>query len=375
VKRALLNLVKELDKKYRPAGVNKPVVARAKDLSPIVYIPTASPVVSFVLGTGGWPQGKLIEFFGPEGAGKTTMGVMALQDCLKQDQQGRAVAVIDVEHRFNMKWAETLGLDLDQTLVSQPENGEEATDIMVDLCRSGDICAILYDSIGGSPGRKAADSFRERAEIIAEVAKVMGRNIRNMAPSANLRDVTVFYLNQLRADMDGQGKYKRIITPGGHAVKHGMSVRLYIRPGSSKWSVKGKDIEGKSADVSVGFSMKFKTVKNSYGPYPREAWSEFFFAPSSWHEGVGFDVQEDLQRLGLLLGIIKRSGPTYTWGKVKAKGRDPFFKALASQDLFDDLHQEVMNAILDGKKSTMTGKDIGEPEPEFVGPDVSDPEV
>jgi RecA/RadA recombinase len=148
--------------------------------------------------------------------------------------------------------------------------------------------------------------------------------------------------NQVRANMDP--KSRAIITPGGHAVKHLMSVRLYIRPGTDRKTDKSGDYV-----VDVGFPMIFKTVKNTFGPPTRTAFSDFYFAPSHWYDGVGFDIHSDLQRLGILTGTIKGSGGGwYEWeaGGIKAKGRDKFFEALKAANRDEEFAKEVLSLLL-----------------------------
>ena len=174
--------------------------------------------MAHLLAIGGWPEGKLIEFFGKEHSGKSSFALLALLDCYRYYKGEKMVAYIDLEHRFNPDWAETLGLEVGKDLiVVQPPDAETGTDMMVNLIKSNEICAIVWDSTGAAATKHSMQQLTDKSDRVGGNAAVMKRNVQTVAPLANLYGVTCFYLNQLRADMDG---YNRPMTPGGHAVKH-----------------------------------------------------------------------------------------------------------------------------------------------------------
>lgn len=361
------SLIADINKRYSIDGADKPVISRASQLPPVAKIRCSSPVLSYLL-QGGWPRGKLIEVFGKEHVGKTTVALLGMQDAWAFEDGRRSLAVIDIEHRWNEEWARRLGLPVDDIVVVQPKTAEDATDIMKRLIESKSICGMLFDSIGAAQTETQAKDFAERQSIVGGSAAVMSRNVRVIAPLANLYDCTVWYANQLRADMDG---YNRPMTPGGHAVKHMMSVRLYIRTGKDRYFA--KDPEGN--DIQVGFAMVFKVVKNSYGVPFREGWSDFYFEPSAvWLDHVGFDVNRDYQRLGLAFGLIQRSGPWYSYRDVKERGRDAFFRALNDSGLMPALIEEVYQAIDAGFDKPFSPMP-DEPPPVPVGVDIDDADV
>ena len=340
-------LIAELNK-FTPQGSNKPIAMRGNSIEKIKAIPTFSPALDYLLSVGGWPEGKLIEFFGKEHSGKSSFALMALKDCYDFYKGEKLVAYIDLEHRFNPEWAEKLGLKVDESLiVVQPPDAETGTDMMVELIKSKEICAIVWDSTGAAATKHSMQQLTDKNDKMGGNAAVMKRNVQTVAPLANLYDVTVFYLNQLRADMDG---YNRPMTPGGHAVKHAMSVRIYLRPGTDKYFDK---VDGEN--VQVGFPIVMKTVKNSYGPPFREGWTDFYNQPNVNLDHPGIDTRRDLARMGILLGIANRAGAWFTWKDIKAQGRDSFFEQIWSQGRGEEFAQEIRDTIKNG--NTLVLKD------------------
>lgn len=361
-------LISELNKKYTPEDAKIPVVAKSDDRPPQLFIPTSSPALGFVLGTGGWPIGHLSEFFGKEHAGKTSLMMIALKDAYEYYDGQRPIAYIDIEHRFNEQWAKLLGLPSDMIVV-QPTNAEMATDIMQTLIhpKVGEgVCAIGFDSIGGAAVSSEFDTFGEREYVLGKAAAVMTRNVKTIAPLANLYQCTVFFTNHIRADFSG---YNRPITPGGHAVKHMMSVRMYLWPSTKPDTKKMDKIDGQ--EVQVGFEMNFRVIKNTFGPPGREGKSTFYFRPSRLFDGVGFDVEEDIQALGLLTDVIKRSGSFYSYRDIKVQGREPFFAKLREEGLYDKLFQDVQSRLGSRVMSMFApDEDRGDA---FI--DITDPEI
>ena len=350
-KDAIDKLIKDLNR-FTPEGSSKPIVLRGNDLERINAIPCFTPALAYMLAVGGWPEGKLIELFGKEHSGKSSFALLALKDCLDYYDGKKLVAYIDLEHRFNPEWAEKLGLKVDENLiVVQPPDAETGTDMMVELIKSKEICAIVWDSIGAAATKHSMQQLTEKNDKMGGNAAVMKRNVPTVAPLANLYGVTCFYLNQLRADMDG---YNRPMTPGGHAVKHAMSVRLYLRPGSDKYFDK---INGEN--VQVGFPVVMKTVKNSYGPPFREGWTDFYNQPCAFLDHPGIDTQRDLARMGILLGVAKRQGAWFSWRDIKEQGRDKFFEAVWSSGLKDEFEAEIVAATKRGSSiTTVDGDDF-----------------
>jgi recombination protein RecA len=330
-------LLQDLNK-FTPDGANRPIAMRGSNVEKVRSIPCFSPSLAYLLAIAGWPEGKLIEIFGKEHAGKTSFALLALKDCFDYYKGEKLVAYIDLEHRFNPEWAETLGLPVDNNLiVIQPPDAESGTDMMVELIKSKRICAIVWDSVGGAATRHSMQALTDKNDRMGGAASVMKRNVQTVAPLANLYNVTCFYLNQLRADMDG---YNRAMTPGGHAVKHAMSVRLYLRPGSDKYFDK---INGEN--TQVGFPIVMKTVKNSYGPPLREGWTDFYSQPSIWLDHAGIDVERDLTRMGILVGAVTKAGSWYSYEDIKEQGRESFFQTLYASGKKEEFFNKVVELI------------------------------
>lgn len=365
---AIESLIKELNK-FTPEGSTKPIAFRGNNIERINAIPTFTPALSYLLAVGGWPEGKLIEFFGKEHSGKSSFALMALKDCYDYYKGEKLVAYVDLEHRFNPEWAEKLGLKVDESLiVVQPPDAETGTDMMVSLIKSKEVCAIVWDSTGAAATKHSMQQLTDKNDRMGGNAAVMKRNVQTVAPLANLYGVTCFYLNQLRADMDG---YNRPMTPGGHAVKHAMSVRIYLRPGSDKYFDK---INGEN--VQVGFPVVMKTVKNSYGPPFREGWTDFYNQPNAFLDHPGVDTKRDLARMGILLGVAQRAGAWFSWKDIKAQGRDSFFDQIWESGRGAEFEEEIVAAIKKGSGFAEVEND------EFFGrpltadsDDVNDPDV
>lgn len=363
-------LVDDLNKKH--GGGRVPAVVLGSDVPPVEPVPCASPALGFVLGIGGWPKARLVEILGKEHAGKTSLVLLALKDCFDHEGGKRSVAFVDIEHRFDPEWARYLGLEVgDDLVLVQPENAEAATDIALDLIRTGDVCALAWDSVGASMSSDAHMSYEEKQRVMAWTAVVMTRNVNKMAPVAHKYDCTVLYLNQLRADMSGGNRPSPWYTPGGHAMRHMTSVRLYLRSSAERYFERR---EGFKDPVQVGFRMYFKTLKNSWAPPYREGSSDFYFEPCEACPHVGFDTDADVAALALAFGIVEQRGGHYYWGDLRAQGRDNFLAKARSEGRFEALG-EAVRALVSAAPVSKIDAPLGPQEVTPDGPDISDPNV
>jgi len=342
--RSLDKVLDDMNKKFTKEGMFKDVITRGKS-KPSDRIPCTPPVLSYLL-QGGWVGGKLHELIGKEQSGKSTTILLALKDIFEFYNGERPIAYLDIEHRFNESWAVELGVPVDEMIIAQPTSAEQATDIMATLIENHDVCAIAFDSVGGAASLDELKTFEEKGVAMTGVAKTMTRNVKTIAPLANLYNSTVFYSNQMRDDISG---YHQVVTPGGNAVKHMATVRLLIKKGraESRHIIKDimPDVNGKINAIPVGSPIIYKTLKNTWGLPERIAWSDFFFKPSELFDHVGFDVDADIQQLGLATEVIERNGAWYNMGEIKAQGREAFFDKLKEENAYDDMYKEIMERL------------------------------
>jgi recombination protein RecA len=370
-KQLLNKLRDEINSDFTPKGSHKPVASLGDDFDYVNAIPTFSPTLDYLLGIGGWPEGKLIEIFGKEYSGKSTMAILALKDCYDYYKGKKVVGYIDIEHRFNKEWAEKLGFVVGENLlVVQPEDAESGTDVMTRMIKSDLFCAIVWDSIGAAATSFSKQELTEKKSKPGGNAAVMGRCVQTNGPLANLYDVTIFMINQLRDDMDGR---HQLIRPGGHAVKHQMSVVLYLRPGTEKYfdKVNGEDLQ-------VGFPIMIKTLKNSYGPALIQGWTDFYNQPSQYLDHIGIDYESDLYRISILLGVVKKAASWYSWKEFKEQGADKLLRKVVESNRKEELLADVRSAIKQGSKRDRSIEQELESEfgkKLFDGPDINDPEI
>ena len=262
---------------------------------------TGSPSLDRALGCGGYPRGRVVEIYGPESSGKTTLTLHALAQCQKA---GGVAAFIDAEHALDIQYARQLGVNVEQLLISQPDSGEQALDIAESLARSGAIDAIVIDSVA---------ALVPRAEIEGDMgdqhmglqARLMSQALRKLTPAAFRSGTTIFFINQLRMKL-GVTFGSPETTTGGHALKYYASVRLDIRRIGAV----------KNNDVVVGNQTRVKVVKNKLAPPFRQAEFEIRF-------GTGIDAVGDLLDVATSQGVVTKRGSYYSYGELTlGQGRE-----------------------------------------------------
>lgn len=263
-------------------------------------VSTGSLSLDYALGIGGYPLGRVIEIAGAEGTGKTTGVLHALNNYLKQFPD-RGVGFIDMEHRLETDWAENFIDEPDRMIVVKPSDAEEGVNIYRDLAKSGQVSAIAWDSIGGSPTAKGLEKdantreFAGNSGIITQFAKYA----TTLSGKFNF---TTIGINQIREDMSG---YQRHMTPGGRAWKHACSLRLQVKRGP-----KGKDGEVfqkiNGEDMLVGYQVHVKVIKSSVGAPGRIATYWFYNVKNDL--GFGIDQIEEVARLSVLTEVVERRG-------------------------------------------------------------------
>lgn len=296
----------------------------------VEVIPTGSIGLNAALGVGGYPRGRIIEIYGPESSGKTTLAIHAIAEAQKQ---GGIAAFIDAEHAFDRFYAEKLGVDVDNLLISQPDCGEQALDIAEQLIRSSAIDIIVVDSVA---------ALTPKAEIEGDMgdnrvglqARLMSQALRKLTSTISKTNTTCIFINQLREKI-GVMFGNPETTTGGNALKFYASVRLDIRRVS----------QIKDGDEVKGNQVRVKVVKNKVAPPFRKAEFDIMF-------GSGISRSGEIIDLGVQLGIIKKSGSWFSYRDSKlAQGRD------ASKQMMEDnpeLAEEIEKQIM----SKLTGKEL-----------------
>ncbi len=292
----------------------------------VEVIPTGSIGLNAALGVGGYPKGRIIEIYGPESSGKTTLAIHAMAECQKA---GGVCAFIDAEHAFDRFYAEKLGVDISNIYISQPDNGEQALEIADQLIRSSAIDLIVIDSVAALTPKKEIEGDMGDSSVGLQ-ARLMSQALRKMTSTISKTNTTCIFINQLREKI-GVMFGSPETTTGGNALKFYASVRLDIRKN-------GPTI--KDGDIAIGNKVKVKVVKNKVAPPFRFAEFEITFGEGISRLGEIVDLSEQFD-------IIKKSGSWYSYGDSKlGQGRDAVKALLADNpELCDELEAKIMEKL------------------------------
>ncbi|MBF36211.1 MAG: recombinase RecA [Crocinitomicaceae bacterium] len=320
--KALQATLDRLDKSY-----GKGAVMRLGDdpSEALEVIQTGSISLNRALGVGGFPKGRVVEIYGPESSGKTTLAIHAIAEAQKN---GGIAAVIDAEHAFDQFYAQNLGVDIENLLISQPDNGEQALEIADNLIRSGAIDIIVIDSVA---------ALTPKAEIEGEMgdsqmglqARLMSKALRKLTGTISKANTCCIFINQLREKI-GVMFGNPETTTGGNALKFYSSVRVDIRRSSAI----------KNADKVIGNRTRVKIVKNKVAPPFQQAEFDIMY-------GEGISKVGEIIDLGVDMNIISKSGSWYAYGDTKlGQGRDAVKEILKDNpELFEELENKIVEQL------------------------------
>ena len=331
--KALQAAMAKIDKEYGKGAIMKLGDDKVEN---VAVIPTGSIGLNYALGVGGYPRGRIIEIYGPESSGKTTLAIHAMAEVQKA---GGIAAIIDAEHAFDRFYAEKLGVNTDELLIAQPDSGEQGLDIADELIRSAAVDLVVIDSVAAlTPKAEIAGDMGDNK--VGLQARLMSQALRKMTASVNKTGTTVIFINQLREKI-GVMFGNPETTTGGNALKFYASVRLDIR----------KTGQIKDGDQVKGNQVRVKVVKNKVAPPFKKAEFDLMF-------------NEGISRIGELLDfavateVIKKSGSFFSYGDTKlGQGRDNVKAVLADNpDLCDEIEAKISEKIKEMGLETVLDK-------------------
>ena len=320
--KALQAAMSKIEKDFGRGSVMKLGDEQIEDVE---VIPTGSLALNAALGVGGYPKGRIIEIYGPESSGKTTLAIHAIAEAQKR---GGIAAFIDAEHAFDRFYAKKLGVDVDELLISQPDNGEQALEIADQLIRSSAIDIIVIDSVAALTPKAEIEGDMGDNKVGLQ-ARLMSQALRKLTSTISKTNTTCIFINQLREKI-GVMFGNPETTTGGNALKFYASVRLDIRRVTTL----------KDGDTPIGNQVRVKIVKNKVAPPFRKAEFEITFGEGISHVG-------EIADLGVELGIIKKSGSWFSYGESRlGQGRDAVKKIIKDNpELSEELEGKIAEAL------------------------------
>lgn len=325
--KALQLTMEKMEKTFGKGAVMKMGDGAIEDIE---VIPTGSITMDLALGVGGYPKGRVVEIYGPESSGKTTLAIHAIAEVQKQ---GGIAAFIDAEHAFDQFYAQKLGVNISELIISQPDNGEQALEIADNLIRSGAVDLLIVDSVA---------ALTPKAEIEGEMgdsqmglqARLMSKALRKLTGSINKAGTCCIFINQLR-DKIGVMFGNPETTTGGNALKFYASVRVDIR----------RATQIKDGEEVIGNRTKVKIVKNKVAPPFRKAEFDIMY-------GEGISKVGEIIDIGVEMNILKKSGSWFSYGETRlGQGRDAVKSLiLDNPEMMEELEAKIKEALASNGK-------------------------
>ncbi len=320
--KALQAAMAKIEKDFGKGSIMKMGDQQIEDVE---VIPTGSLALNAALGVGGYPKGRIIEIYGPESSGKTTLAIHAIAEA---QRNGGIAAFIDAEHAFDRFYAAKLGVNVGEQLISQPGTGEQALEIADQLIRSSAIDIIVIDSVAALTPKAEIEGDMGDNKVGLQ-ARLMSQALRKLTSTISKTNTTCIFINQLREKI-GVMFGSPETTTGGNALKFYASVRLDIRRVTTL----------KDGDTPIGNQVRVKIVKNKVAPPFRKAEFEITFGEGISHAGEVVD-------LGVELGIVKKSGSWFSYGETRlGQGRDAVKKVIKDNpELTEEIEQKIAEAL------------------------------
>ncbi|WP_431804170.1 recombinase RecA [Microbacterium sp. bgisy203] len=332
--KALESALAQIDRQFGKGSVMR---LGSDERAPVAVIPTGSIALDVALGVGGLPRGRIVEIYGPESSGKTTLTLHAIANV---QRAGGIAAFVDAEHALDPDYAQKLGVDIDQLLVSQPDTGEQALEIADMLVRSGAIDLVVIDSVAALVPKAEIEGEMGDSHVGLQ-ARLMSQALRKLTGGLNQTGTTMIFINQLREKI-GVFFGSPETTAGGKALKFYASVRLDIRRIETL----------KDGTEAVGNRTRVKVVKNKMAPPFKQAEFDILY-------GVGISREGSLIDYGVDQGIVKKSGAWYTYdgeqlGQGKENARNFLLK---NTDIAADIEQKILQKLGIGQPKVVEGSD------------------
>ena len=334
--KALDLAIKQIDKAF---GKGTLMRLGDKEIEPIEAISTGSLGLDMALGIGGIPEGRIVEIYGPESSGKTTL---ALQTIASAQKAGSICAFIDAEHALDVHYAKNLGVDIDNLLVSQPDFGEQALEVLETLARSGAVDLIVVDSVAALTPKSEIEGDMGDTHVGLQ-ARLMSQALRKLTAILHKMNTTVIFINQIRMKIGTMGYGSPETTTGGNALKFYASVRIDVR----------KIATLKQGESQIGNRVKAKVVKNKVAPPFRQAEFDIMF-------GEGISFEGELLDYGVKLDIIDKSGAWFSYGATKlGQGKENSKQTLKDNpELKAEIEHKIKEALGFGEKLAMDEDEI-----------------